>query len=887
MAEYYKIDGRKITLREYWNIARSWRALLAWIAARLGAPLQFGTAFRQPDSVRELQVADSEFSPQAKAKLHSLLEQCLQLGFHSPRYYSFETIRRDTRTSFIAMLHHSGEFTLRLMHSLATNATPPVENVLAVLLSELNDGTFFFTSDQPASFKSTPGILNNRLIGGTPPQLIQSHQRKLVELGARNPPRPVRSAESMDEVWDRYEKVSLDFQVSRGIYVRMTPEEAEGQHKLLEAAQTMTADGVQHAEVLVELNQLQNKKGGWGNAILIFLVSMIVFVTAGSQQWSWKYALMLVPILFVHELGHYAAMRAFDYRNLRMFFLPFFGAAVAGRHYNVPGWKKVVVSIMGPAPGIVLGAVIGGIGLVLHQSGLIQIALVMLILNGINLLPVLPLDGGWIFHALFFSRHPLLDAAFRVLAVIALAVGGMYSRDKILMYIGIPMALGIPTAYRIARITADLRKRGVAPGSPDNQTIPTETAQTIISELKRTLSKGHTNKMLAQQTLQIFETLNARPPGWLATSGLLCAYVTCLGMAAVFAGVCIVGQRGDLRSLLATAAHQPKRTLVCGTIASWRGDPAEATDGVAQINIIATFPTRGDVMKAFQALTNQLPSFASLTTFGESLLLTLPEADDDVRKQWFGELQRQAKEVFVDSINYPARLTVSCNAINQQLAGELESELNEYFHNDSTQSLIPPWIPDDRRSPEQHAAHQLARKTYLRAQRGRWDGYADPKMQELQKQIGEAQRQGDKSEVTRLTRQMTELVEDLERQRLNKLKSGTDGPVDVEVIDLFAALPAMNTKTNRDGMMRTLQEIARRMGQLPLENNRVTPGADRFATHGGWASSKGRLVHLSLLSFRRIRDGAPALIDWLCAKGCTDLKYEMHSGTAPDPDEAE
>ena len=176
--------------------------------------------------------------------------------------------------------------------------------------------------------------------------------------------------------------------------------------------------------MLVEINQLQNKKGGWGSAILILLVSLLLFAGAGSRQWSWQYVVMLVPILLVHELGHYLAMRAFNYRNLRMFFIPFFGAAVSGRHYNVPGWKKVVVSLMGPVPGIVLGAIVGGAGLVLHQPWLVKLALVALILNGINLLPVLPLDGGWIFHTLLFSRHPLLDAGFRVLAAIALMVGG-------------------------------------------------------------------------------------------------------------------------------------------------------------------------------------------------------------------------------------------------------------------------------------------------------------------------------------------------------------------------------------------------------------------------------------------------------------------------------
>src|SRR5215207_2208925 len=125
MSEYYKVDGRKITLREYWNISRSWTALVAWIAARLGAPIDSGVAFRQPESVAVMEVPESELSPQARAKLQPLLEQCLQLGFHSPRYYLHESVRREVRTFFIAMLHRSGEYTLRLMHCLASNAIPP------------------------------------------------------------------------------------------------------------------------------------------------------------------------------------------------------------------------------------------------------------------------------------------------------------------------------------------------------------------------------------------------------------------------------------------------------------------------------------------------------------------------------------------------------------------------------------------------------------------------------------------------------------------------------------------------------------------------------------------------------------------------------------------
>src|SRR5262249_6708616 len=148
------------------------------------------------------------------------------------------------------------------------------------------------------------------------------------------------------------------------------------------------------------------------------------------------------------------------------------------------------------------------------------------------------------------SRHPLLDVGFRVVAVFALMAWGFSSQSKIMFYLGIPMLIGIPAAYRMARTARALRERGVPPGSPDAHTIPPETAVAIIDELQKTSMKGRTSKMVAQQVLQIFETLNARPPGAFATIGLLFTYFVSVGMALVFAGVLLVGSRGDWRGVL-------------------------------------------------------------------------------------------------------------------------------------------------------------------------------------------------------------------------------------------------------------------------------------------------------------------------------------------------
>ena len=152
------------------------------------------------------------------------------------------------------------------------------------------------------------------------------------------------------------------------------------------------------AGVLAEINRLQESKANWGATLLILLVSGVLFYLIGSAAWNWKTVALLIPILLFHELGHYLAMLAFGYRNLRMFFIPLFGAAVTGRNYNVAAWKKAVVSLMGPVPGIGVGIALGITAYVMGQNLLLEAAALMVFINGINLLPILPLDGGWNLH---------------------------------------------------------------------------------------------------------------------------------------------------------------------------------------------------------------------------------------------------------------------------------------------------------------------------------------------------------------------------------------------------------------------------------------------------------------------------------------------------------
>ena len=157
--------------------------------------------------------------------------------------------------------------------------------------------------------------------------------------------------------------------------------------------------------VLIGIEQFRRPKRKPLHALGLLILTSVAFVAVGMLIWPWQFVAMLVPVLLFHELGHWLAMKWFGYRNVRMFFIPFLGAAVQGSHHNIAGWKKVVVSMMGPVPGILLSPLLLWIGYSTDQPYLYTVAAVTLMLNAFNLLPVIPLDGGWVFHNVLFCRH--------------------------------------------------------------------------------------------------------------------------------------------------------------------------------------------------------------------------------------------------------------------------------------------------------------------------------------------------------------------------------------------------------------------------------------------------------------------------------------------------
>lgn len=123
--------------------------------------------------------------------------------------------------------------------------------------------------------------------------------------------------------------------------------------------------------------------------------------------WAWLFnlevAIALVAALLVHEFGHVVAMKRCGLKVKGIFLLPFVGGvAVSDRSQN--RWHDFQIAMAGPALGS-LGAVVGW-ALWLHtgSSLVAMFAVVSLLLNIFNLLPIVPLDGGQTLKSIVFSR---------------------------------------------------------------------------------------------------------------------------------------------------------------------------------------------------------------------------------------------------------------------------------------------------------------------------------------------------------------------------------------------------------------------------------------------------------------------------------------------------
>ena len=122
--------------------------------------------------------------------------------------------------------------------------------------------------------------------------------------------------------------------------------------------------------------------------------TMLVSVAAYAWIWGWRFAVGLVAMLLVHEMGHVLELRRQGIRATAPVFIPFMGAVVGMKELPKDAWREAQVALAGPILGSLAALIVWLAGIAFDSDLLIAIAFVGFLINLFNLLPIVPLDGG-------------------------------------------------------------------------------------------------------------------------------------------------------------------------------------------------------------------------------------------------------------------------------------------------------------------------------------------------------------------------------------------------------------------------------------------------------------------------------------------------------------
>jgi Zn-dependent protease len=152
--------------------------------------------------------------------------------------------------------------------------------------------------------------------------------------------------------------------------------------------------------------------------------SMLVSVVAYQLIFGWAFAVGFVLLLLLHELGHVIQLRREGIEASAPMFIPFLGAVIAAKSLGRDAAAEARVGLAGPILGSAATLIPLAIWLATGEDLWRALAYIGFFLNLLNLLPVLPLDGGramaalspWVWFAgfagllvlTFFFPNPIL-----------------------------------------------------------------------------------------------------------------------------------------------------------------------------------------------------------------------------------------------------------------------------------------------------------------------------------------------------------------------------------------------------------------------------------------------------------------------------------------------
>lgn len=167
------------------------------------------------------------------------------------------------------------------------------------------------------------------------------------------------------------------------------------------------------------------------------LGTMFISIAAYALAFGWPFAVGFVLLIFIHEMGHVIQLRREGVEASAPIFIPFLGAVIAAKSLGEDAAAEARVGLAGPILGTAGTLIPVAVWLATGSDLWRALAYVGFFINLINLLPVLPLDGGR-------AMAVLGPKAWLVGILVAVAVAVIFLGPIMLLFV---LFLGGPELY--------------------------------------------------------------------------------------------------------------------------------------------------------------------------------------------------------------------------------------------------------------------------------------------------------------------------------------------------------------------------------------------------------------------------------------------------------
>jgi hypothetical protein len=218
---YFRTDTTRLTFGELWRISSRLPVFLRACVNKvfgLRAPVRW--AVRHELTIRALHT--EEVPGAALAVLEPLIEEFQQLGARLAFYHATPAVGNLEGYAAV-LLPPEHNFFIVVVWARSQISRWGNETSGCGVTSQLQNGSFFTTTNLPRKFNKPPASRVLRLRGATPTELAERHQEAVAESGLSAI--LIHSEEQLKSILEEIKRRNFEWHLGRGVYLPLTGEE--------------------------------------------------------------------------------------------------------------------------------------------------------------------------------------------------------------------------------------------------------------------------------------------------------------------------------------------------------------------------------------------------------------------------------------------------------------------------------------------------------------------------------------------------------------------------------------------------------------------------------------------------------------------------------------